>query len=155
MVSLSYRDIANNRDYTLPPPTVPLSAYVDYKKDVLLFVQAPEPIKEDKTWRLVGVNINGIKSYGVAANLLTVLEILKLLQTGTAALQETTLEWQNKGYRDEFQKLLVYAFGAAQVECSTTKDKLKKSPFKPGVTACSALGKSFHRVVKTGRDESG
>jgi hypothetical protein len=31
-----------------------------YNKDVLLFGHAPEPIEEDKTWRLVGVNTNGI-----------------------------------------------------------------------------------------------
>jgi hypothetical protein len=45
-----------------------------------------------------------------------VLERLKLLQAGTAAFQETNLEWHNKGYRDEFQKLLVKAFGAARVD---------------------------------------
>jgi hypothetical protein len=79
-----------------------------------------------------------------------VLERLKLLQTGTVAFQETNLEWHKKGYRDEFQKLLVKAFGGARVECSTTKDKFKTSPFKPGGTASSALGKMVHRMVKTG-----
>jgi hypothetical protein len=56
--SASYRDIANNREYTLNPTIVPLSEYVDYNKDVLLFGHAPEPIEEDKTWRLVGGNTN-------------------------------------------------------------------------------------------------
>jgi hypothetical protein len=41
------------------------------------------------------------------------MERLKLLQTGTVAFQETNLEWHNKSYRDEFQKLLIKAFGAA------------------------------------------
>jgi hypothetical protein len=34
-----------------------------------------------------------------------VLERLKLLQAVTIAFQETNLEWHNKGYRDEFQKI--------------------------------------------------
>jgi hypothetical protein len=54
---------------------------------------------------------------------------LKLLQTGTFAFQETNLEWHNKGYRDEFQKPLVKAFGAARADCSTTKDNFETSPF--------------------------
>jgi hypothetical protein len=83
------------------------------------------------------------------------LERLKLLQAGTVAFQETNLEWHNKGYRDEFQKLVVRAFGAARVKCSTTKDKFETSPFKPGGTASAALGKMAHRVVKTGQDETG
>jgi hypothetical protein len=153
--SARYRDIANNRDFTIPPPISPFSEYVDYNKDVFLFGHAPEPIEEDKTWRLVSGNTNGIKPYGGSADLISVMERLKLLQTGTVAFQETNLEWHNEGYRDEFQKLLVKAFGAARVDHSTTKDKFETSPFKPGGTASAALGKMVHRVVKTGRDDTG
>jgi hypothetical protein len=78
-----------------------------------------------------------------------------LLQNGTVAFQETNLEWHNKGHWDEFQKLLVMAFGTARVDCSTTKDKFETSSFKPGGTASAALGKMVHRVVKTGRDDTG
>jgi hypothetical protein len=78
-----------------------------------------------------------------------------LLQAGTVALQEKNLEWHNTGYCDEFQKLLVKAFGAARVECSTTKDKFETSPFKPGGTSSAALGKMEYSMVKTGRDETG
>jgi ABC-type enterochelin transport system ATPase subunit len=77
-----------------------LSEYVDYNKDVLLFGHAPEPIEEDKTWRLVGGNTNGIKPYGGSSDLISVMERLKSLQTGTVAFQETNLEWHNKGYQD-------------------------------------------------------
>jgi hypothetical protein len=49
------------------------------------------------------------------------MERFKLLQTGNVAFQETNLEWHNKGYQDEFQKLLFKAFGAARVDHSTTK----------------------------------
>jgi hypothetical protein len=107
------------------------------------FGHAPEPIEEDKIWHLVGRNTNGIKPYGGAADLITVLERLKLLQAGDVALQLKKMESHNKGYRDEFPKLLVKAFGAARVECNTRKDKFKTSPFKPGGTACTALGKWF------------
>jgi hypothetical protein len=123
--SARYRDIANNQELTLPPPIPPLSEYVDYNKDVLLFGHAPEPIEEDKTWRLVGGNTNGIKPYGEYAYLISVIERLKFLQTGTVAFQETNLEWYNKGYQDEFQKLLVKAFGAARVDHCTTNDKFE------------------------------
>jgi hypothetical protein len=152
--SARYRD-SNNRDFTIPPPISPFSEYVDYNKDVILFRHAPEPIEEDKTWRLGGRNTNGIKPYGGAADLISVMERLKLLQTGTVAFQETNLEWHNKSYRDEFQKLLVKSFGAARVDYSTTKDKFETSPFKPDGTASAALGKMVHRVVKTGRDDTG
>jgi hypothetical protein len=153
--SARYRDSANNRDFTIPPPISPFSEYVDYNKGVILFGHAPEPIKEDKTWRLVGENTNGIKPYGGSADLISVMERLKLLQTGTIAFQETNLEWHNKSYRDEFQKLLVKTFGAARVDYITTKDKFETLPFKPGGTASAALGKMVHRVVKTGRDNTG
>jgi hypothetical protein len=153
--SARYRDIANNRDFTIPPPISPFSEYIDYNKDILLFGHAPEPIEEGKTWRLVGVNTNVITRYGGSADLISIMERLKLLQTGTVAFQETNLEWHNKGYRDEFKKLLVKAVGAARVEHSTTKDKFETSPFKPGGTASAALGKMVHRVVKTGRDDTG
>jgi hypothetical protein len=132
-----------------------LSEYVDYNKDIILFGHAPETIEEDKTWRLVGGNTNGIKPYGGSADLISVMERLKFLQTGTVAFQETNLEWHNKGYRNEFHKLLVKAFGAARVDHSTTKDKFETSPLKPGGTASAALGKMVHRVVKNGRDNTG
>jgi hypothetical protein len=83
------------------------------------------------------------------------LEILKLLQAGTFGFHETNLEWHHKGYRDEFQKLLVKDFGAARVEWSTTKDKFETSPFKPGGSASAALRKMVHHAVKNGWDESG
>jgi hypothetical protein len=83
------------------------------------------------------------------------MESLKLLQTGTVAFQETNLEWHNKVYRDEFQKLLVKAFGAARVDHSRTKDNFETSPFKPGGTASAALVKMVQCVVKTDRDDTG
>jgi hypothetical protein len=118
-----------------------LSEYVDYNEDVLLFGHSPEPIKEDKTWHLVGGNTNVIKPYGGSADLISVMERLKVLQTGTVAFQETNLEWHNKGYRDEFQKLFVKAFGALRVDHSTTKEKFETSPPTPGGTASAALEK--------------
>jgi hypothetical protein len=114
--SARYRDSANNRDFTIPPPISPFSEYIDYNKDVILFGHAPEPIEDEKTWRLVGRNTNGIKPYGGSADPISVMERLQLLQTGTVSFQETNLEWQNKSYRDEFQKLLVKAFEAARVD---------------------------------------
>jgi hypothetical protein len=68
-----------------------LSEYIDYNNDFLLFGHAPEPIEEDKTWRRVGGNTNGIKPYSGAADLIAVLERLKLLQSGTISLQETNM----------------------------------------------------------------
>jgi hypothetical protein len=51
---------------------------------------------------------------------------LKSLQTGTVAFQETHFEWHNKIYRDEFQKLLVKAFGAAGWITAQQKTSLKR-----------------------------
>jgi hypothetical protein len=88
--SARYRDSANNRDVTIPPPISPFLEYVDYNKDVILFGHAPEPIEEDKTWRLVGGNTNGIKPYGGSSDLISVMERLKLLQTGTVLFKKKT-----------------------------------------------------------------
>jgi hypothetical protein len=129
-----------------------LSEYADYNKDVLLFGHTPQPIEEDKTWRLFSGNTNGIKPYGGASSIISVLERLKLLQAGNVAFQETNLEWHNKGYWDEFQKLLVKVLVAARVDFSTTKDKFETSMFKPGGTASAALGKMVYCMVKTGWD---
>jgi hypothetical protein len=87
-----------------------LTECVGYNKDFLIFGHAPEPIEEDNTWHLVGGNTNGNKPYVRATDVIIVLEGLKLLQTGTVTLQETVLEWHNKGHCNEFQKLLVKAF---------------------------------------------
>jgi hypothetical protein len=132
-----------------------LSEYIDYNKDVILFGHAPEPVEEDKTWRLVGRNTNGINPYGGSADLISVMERLKLLQTGNVAFNETNLEWHNKGYRDEFKKRLVKDVGALRVDYSTTKDKFETWPFKPGGTANAELEKMVHRVVNAGRDDIG
>jgi hypothetical protein len=70
--SARYRD-SNNRYFTIPPHISPFSEYVDYNKDVILFGHAPEPIEEDKNWRLVGGNTNGIKPYGGSADLISVM----------------------------------------------------------------------------------
>jgi hypothetical protein len=140
--SARYCDSANKRDFTMTPPISPFSEYVDYNKDAILFGHVREPIEQYKTWRLGGGNTNGIKPYGGSADLISVMERLKLLQTGTVAFQETNLQWHNKGYQNEFQKLLVNAFGAARVDYSTTKDKFETSPFKPGGPASAALGKN-------------
>jgi hypothetical protein len=59
--SARYRDIANNRDFTIPPLISPLSEYVDYNKDVILFGRAPEPIEEDK--QISSVLWNGSSFY--------------------------------------------------------------------------------------------
>jgi hypothetical protein len=126
--SARYRD-SNNRDFTIPPTFFPFSDYIDYNKDFILFGHAPEPIEEDKTWILVGVDPNCIRPYGGSADIISVMERLKLLQTGSVAFQETNLEWHNKSYRDEFQFFLVKAFGAARVDYSRTKDKFETSPF--------------------------
>jgi hypothetical protein len=90
--------------------------------------------------------------YGGYADRISIMERVKLLQTGNVAFQETNLEWHNKGFRDEFQKLLVKAF---RVDNSTTKNKFETSPFKPGGTVSAALGEMVHRVVKIGRDDTG
>jgi hypothetical protein len=82
-LSDSYRDKANTREFNLSPPIVTLSEYVDYNKDGFLFGHAPEPIEENKTWRLVGGHTNGIKQYVGADDVVSVLARLKLLQTGT------------------------------------------------------------------------
>jgi hypothetical protein len=102
-----------------------LSEYIDYNKYVIIFGHEPGPIEEDKIWRLVVGSTKGIKPYGGAADLSSVLVRLKLLKNGTVAFQETNLEWHNKGHRDEFQKLLVKAFGSARVVAVQQKISLK------------------------------
>jgi hypothetical protein len=96
-----------------------------------------------------------INPYSGAADLTSVLTRLKLLQIGNVAFQETNLELHNKGHFDEFQKLLVNASGAAQVDCSTPKDNFETLLFKPVGTTSTALGKIVHRVVKTWCDDAG
>jgi hypothetical protein len=53
------------------------------------------------------------------------------------------------------QKLFIKAFGTARMEYSTTSDKFEMIYHKPGGTGSGALGQMVHRVVDSGRDNTG
>jgi hypothetical protein len=89
------------------------------------------------------------------AALITVIERLCALQEETIAFSETNVEWYKFQLRDNMQKLFTKAFGAARMEYSTTLDKFQTTYHKPGRTICGALVKMVHRVVDSGRDDTG
>jgi hypothetical protein len=53
------------------------------------------------------------------------------------------------------QKIFTKAFGAARMEYSTPLDKFETTYHKPGGTIFGALGQMVHRVVDSGRDDTG
>jgi hypothetical protein len=86
---------------------------------------------------------------------LTILERLRALQVGTLAFSETNVEWHKFLLRENTQSLLQKSFGSARVEYSTSSSKFETTHNKPGGTLCAALGSWVHRVIGSGKDETG
>jgi hypothetical protein len=99
--------------------------------------------------------MNRLRPYGDMVALITVAERLRALQADTIAFLETKVEWHKYQLRDNMQKLFIKSFGAARMEYSTTLDKFETTYHKPGGTVCGALGHMMHRVVDSGRGDTG
>jgi hypothetical protein len=82
-----------------------------------------------------------------------IVERLTNLQSGGILLNETNVEWHKWEHRENAQQLLPNTFGGANVEYSTSKEKIE-SRVKPGGTLAAAVGDWSHRV-KTGHDNTG
>jgi hypothetical protein len=109
-----------------------------YSKDTQCYGDIPTPIDETSIWRIIGGNVNGIK-----------------LQVGTIVFSETNVEWHKFLLRDNAQSLLQKAFVSARVEYSTSSSKFETKHNKPGGTLCAALGSWVHRVIGSGKDNTG
>jgi hypothetical protein len=64
------------------------------------------------------------------------------------------VEWHKWEHRDNAQKMLRNTFGSANIDYSTTTTKIE-SRVNPGSTLAAAVGDWWHRVVKTGNDDTG
>jgi hypothetical protein len=85
---------------------------------------------------------------------LFLVERLRNLQAGRMLINETNVKrhkWEN---RENAQQLLRNTFGGANVEYSTSKEKIE-SRLKPGGTVAAAVGDCSYRVVNTGHDNTG
>jgi hypothetical protein len=69
-----------------------LDDYIGYNESAQSWINAPAPINEDETFRMVGGNVNGIKPYGDLAEFIPIVERLKSLQAGSVLLNETNVE---------------------------------------------------------------
>jgi hypothetical protein len=57
--------------------------------------------------------------------------------------------------RYNMQKIFTKAFDSARMEYSTMLDTFETTYHKPGGTICGALGQIVHRLVDSGRDDTG
>jgi hypothetical protein len=149
--SASYSDIYPREHATINT----VEATETYSNGVKCYGSVPNPIDPSVTWRIIGGNVNGLRPYGDMAALLKVAERLHALQADTIAVSETNVEWHKYQSQDNMQKLFIKSFGAARMEYSTTSDKFETTYHKPGGTVCGVLGQMVHRVVDSGRDNTG
>jgi hypothetical protein len=77
------------------------------------------------------------------------------LQAESVAFAETNVEGHKFELRENMQKLFTKAFGAARLEYCTPSDKFETTYHEIGGTSCGALGQMVHRVIASGRDETG
>jgi hypothetical protein len=70
-------------------------------------------------------------------------------------LSQTNTEWHKHELRNNTDKVLTKAFGAARTEYGTSSDKFETSNYKPGGTLCSAIGPWAHGVCASGQDKTG
>jgi hypothetical protein len=148
----------NNHNTTQNSTTTPrrrtqlrLDDYIEYNESAQSWINAPAPLNEDETFRLVGGNTNGIKPYGYLAVCIPIVEIFKSLQTGSVLLNETNVEWHLWEHRENAKKLIRNTFGGERVESSTSNSKFESS-YKPRGTLSAAVGPWANRVVKSGQD---
>jgi hypothetical protein len=97
--------------------------------------------------------VNGLRPYGDMAALITVADRLRAHQADTIAFSETNVEWHKYQLRDNMQTLFIKSFGAERMEYITASDETIFH--KPSGTVCGALEKMVHRVVDSGRDNTG
>jgi hypothetical protein len=64
-----------------------------YSNDAKCYGSIPAPIDTRETWRIIGGNMNGIRSFGDIASLITVAARLRALQTESVAFSEKKVEW--------------------------------------------------------------
>jgi hypothetical protein len=126
-----------------------------YSNDAKCYGSVPAPIDTSETWRIIGVNVKGLRPFGDMESLITVAERLLALQTDSVAFSETNLEWHTYELRENMHKLFTKAFGAARMEYCTSSDKFERTYHKRGGTTCGDLGQMVHRVIASGRDETG
>jgi hypothetical protein len=129
-----------------------LSEYVGYDDDTQCYRHAPGPIKESETWRIIGGNANGLRPYRDMVDLLSIAKRTRSLQAGTSALSETNMGWHKHELRNNMDKVLIKAFGAARTEYGTSSDKFETSNYQPVGTLYSALGPWANRVCASGRE---
>jgi hypothetical protein len=82
------------------------------------------PINESETWRVGGGNANGLRQYGDMADLISVTKRKIPLQADTIALSKTNMECQKHELRNNTDKVLAKAFGAARTEYGTSSEKI-------------------------------
>jgi hypothetical protein len=99
--------------------------------------------------------VNGLKPFSDIASLRTVVERLRSFQAESVTFSETNVEWQRYELRENMQKLFTKAFVAAHLEYCTLSDKFETKYHKRGGNTCRALGQMVHRVISSGRDETG
>jgi hypothetical protein len=71
-----------------------------YGKDTKCYESVPVPIDPNVTWRIIGVNVNGLRPYGDMAALIIVAKILRALQADIIAFLETNVQWHKFQLRD-------------------------------------------------------
>jgi hypothetical protein len=146
---------ASYSDNTLPNLNNNLEYTDSYSNDEKCYGSVPAPIDTRETWRIIGENVNGLRPFGDMTLLITVAERLRALQTESVAFSETNVEWHKYELRENIQKLFTKAIGAARMEYCTSSDKFETTYHKRGGTTRGALGQMVHRVIVSGRDETG
>jgi hypothetical protein len=92
-VSYNNHNTTQNNTTTPRRRTQPrLDDYMGYNESAQSCINAPVPINEDETFRLVGGNANGTKPYVDLAKCIPIVERLKSLQAGNVLLNETNVE---------------------------------------------------------------
>jgi hypothetical protein len=126
-----------------------------YSNDAKCYGSVPALVDTRETWRIIGGNMNGFRPFGDMTSLITVAERFRALQTESVAFSETNVEWHKYELRENMQKLFTKSFGAARMEYCMSSDKFETTYHKRGGTTCGALGQMMHRVIASGRDETG
>jgi hypothetical protein len=87
-----------------------LNDYLGYE-ETAAFGSLPGPINPDEMLCLVGCNLDGVNPFGNNAKLGTAVVRLKHLQSGSACLIETNVEWHKYEYRNTTRSVFLKTSG--------------------------------------------
>lgn len=110
--------------------------------------------KTEDTLRILLININSIPSSG-HPKLKSIMTALKANQVDIAGYTETNCCWHLMNSKDRWREMTKTWWECSKEVIAYNIKDIHSTSFQPGGTIISSINKPSHRIISTGRDETG